>query len=308
MSHHNDTVYDLLVIGGGIAGLTAANHAALSGLRVGCLEGSVYGGLVANVEKVEGYPAVQPTSGIDLAMALMQANMDMGVTIFPETVGGIRLEDDLKLITTDGNTYGANRLIIATGGRLKRLGVPGELEFEYKGVSQCASCDGALFKDQEVVVVGGGDAALQEALVLTRFCSKVTIVHRGERFRAKQTYAKQVSGHERIEIIWYNVVEEILGNQNVEKIRVKNLKENRSNELKCSGLFAFIGITPNVDFVPSFIETDETGSIVTDQYLETSAKGIFAVGAVRKGYMGQLTHAVGDGTTAAISVSKSWKD
>ena len=305
MSDYSDSIYDLLVIGGGVTGLTAANHAALLGLTVGCFEGSVYGGLVANVEAVAGYPAVQKTSGIDLAMALLQANMDLGVKIVFETVGDIRIEEELKLAVTDEGAHAARRIIIASGASLSRMGIPGEMEFEHRGVSQCASCDGPLFKEENVVVVGGGDAALQEALVLAGFCRKVTIIHRGERFGAKESYKKQVSEHDKIDVLWNHTVEEVLGAENVEKIRVRNLEEGRSKEIDCSGVFAFIGLTPTSEFLPPFIRKDEAGFIITGSSLETSSPGIFAAGAVREGYLGQLTNAVGEGTAAAILVMKS---
>ena len=190
-------------------------------------------------------------------------------------------------------------MIIASGAKLKRLGIPGEMDFEYKGVSQCADCDGPMFKDEEVVVVGGGDSALQEALVLAEYSKRVHLVHRGAKFRARQQLVDAIAKHSNIVPVWNTVAEAILGGQMVEKVRVRNVTTNATTEIPCAGFFAYIGLQPTCDFAPAELARDTDGFLVTDASLQTKIPGLIAAGAVRAGYGGMLTHAIADGTAAA---------
>ena len=293
------SIYDVLVIGGGIAGLTAAHHAALRGASVACVEGDLYGGLVANVGEIDGYPSVEKTSGTELADAMVRANEALGVDTLQAAVRGVVLDGDTKSVETDAGTLRASKLVIASGARLRKLGVPGEDALKGHGVSQCAFCDAGLYKDKEVAVVGGGDAALQEALHLARFCARVTLIHRGNRLRARRHYVEQAADSPVFAFRWNTVVEEILGGDGVESVRLRHLQDERVEDLACAGIFVFIGVGPNTDFLPDAITRDAQGAIIVDSSLQTSVERVYAVGAARAGSGGQLVHAAADGATVA---------
>ena len=278
--------YDLIVIGEGVSGLTCAGHAVRAGLKVATLEAKLFGGLVLNVNELHGYPGAE--SGTDLASGLMQANAEAGVTSIQEPVTNIQVADGGFEVVASG-TYGAHQVVIASGARLKKLGVPGEKEFEGRGVSSCADCDAPMFQNEEVVVVGGGDSALQEALVLAKFCRRVHIVHRGSRFRAQKHFTDHAAAEPKISIIWNTTVEAILGAKMVEKVRLK--RDGKTEEIAAAGVFAYVGLEPNAGFAPSGIARDERGYLVANDAGETGVAGIWAVGAVRAGYSGLLIDA-----------------
>jgi len=288
--------FDVIIIGAGITGLTAAKQAVQSGLKTANIEALMFGGLIVNVNDLDGEPS---GSGTDFASNLMMEISDLGVENLSETVSTIARDGNQLSVTTDAGTHRARAVIIASGAKLKRLGIPGEAEFEYKGVSQCADCDGPMYKDEEVVVVGGGDSALQEALVLAEFCKRVHLVHRGAKFRARPHLVNALAGHENIKPVWNSVADAILGGQMVEKVRVRNVATNATSEIACAGLFAYIGLQPTCDFAPAELARDADGFLVTDANLHTKMPGVFAAGAVRAGYGGLLTHAIADGEAAA---------
>ncbi|MFN7086245.1 MAG: NAD(P)/FAD-dependent oxidoreductase [Burkholderiales bacterium] len=295
-------IHDVLIIGEGVAGLTAAGALAKNGLKVATLEARLFGGLVINVNELDPAPDERAIAGAEFAAELMQANAELGVASIQEAATGFEDAGALKRVVTGSAAYHARQLIIASGARLKRLGIPGEAQFEGRGVSQCADCDGPLYQDQEVVVVGGGDSALQEALVLANFCSRVHLVHRGAAFRAREHFVERVDGHPKITTIWNATVEHIAGGSTVEKVCVK-LGDGHKREIACAGVFAYIGLAPNSEFLPAQIERNTAGFVVTDDALQTSLPGVWAIGAVRQGYGGLLRDAALEARKVAATIT-----
>ena len=291
------TSYELIVIGEGVSGLACANHARRAGLSVATFESNLFGGLVLNVNELEGYPGAE--SGTNLASELMQANSDAGVKSIQEEVTAIEPADGAFQVVA-GSVHSARQIVIASGARLKKLGVPGEDEYEGRGVSHCADCDAPMFQNEDVVVIGGGDSALQEALVLAKFCRQVRIVHRGSRFRARRPFVDRVTAEPRITTLWNATVEAILGGKMVEKVRVT--RNGSSEEIAAAGVFAYVGLEPNSGFVPPDIGRDGNGHLVTNDEFETSMSGIWTIGAVRAGYSGLLRDAVVEAQRVAGAV------
>jgi thioredoxin reductase (NADPH) len=295
--------YDLIVIGEGIAGLTCANHAARAGLKVATFEGNLFGGLVININELEGYPEDRQTSGAEFASGLMEANGALNVDSVQEPVASIKPAGGGFDVQTGGGRHSARQVVVASGARLKKLGVPGEAEYEGRGVSQCADCDGPMFQDEEVAVVGGGDAALQEALVLAKYCRRVNVLNRGGQLRARRHFIDLALAEPKIAIVHDTVLDAILGGKMVEKIRVRGARDDQAKEIPCAGVFVNIGLTPNSDFLPQEVKRDEQGAVVTGGDFETSVKGMWAVGAVRSGYSGLLKDAAKEAEGAARGVA-----
>ena len=294
--------YDLIVIGEGISGLTCASHAARAGLRVATFESNLFGGMVLNVNELDGYPEGRTTSGAELSSEMMQSNADSGVASIQEEVSAVRPQDGSFEIVTGTGGHAARNVVIASGARLKKLGVPGEGEFEGRGVSSCADCDGPMFQNEDVVVVGGGDSALQEALVLARYCRGVKLIHRGDGLRAQKHLAELASTSPKISILWKSTVEAILGGKMVERVRIRHAGDGKAEEISCAGVFAYIGLVPNSGFAPPEIARDARGHLVTNDAFETSTAGIWAIGAVRAGYSGLLRDAVAEARSVADAV------
>ena len=295
--------YDVLVIGGGVSGLTAAHHAARRGLSTALIEGEpLFGGQIATVEQLDGYPAVGALSGVDLAVDLVERCRALGVVFHQAAIESLTVEGGGFVALAAGERHRARAVVVASGARLRQLGAPGARELRGKGVSQCAWCDGHLYRGEDVAVIGGGDAAAQEALVLAGFCRKVYIVARSP-LRAKQDYVTRLSRLGNVEFVWSSVVEEVLGGDVVEGVRLRGVRDGSLRELACSAVFPFIGSIPNSEFLPSDV-TLEDGYVVTDAEYATSLPGVFAAGAVRRGYGGHLAEAVGEAVSAASAAAR----
>lgn len=294
---------EVAVIGGGLAGLSAARHAARLGRLVTLFEGSaLFGGLVATVDQVDGIPVPGKFSGQDLAMHLLEDARKAGVRIVQSGAANIELNGRLTLTDQESTSYHPEAIVIASGATLRKLGVPREEEFLGKGLSRCATCDGGFFRGQDVVVVGGGDGAVQEALVLAKTSRRVIMVCRSP-LKAKRDYVDRLAARENVSFLWDSEVSEILGDQGVTGVRLRNLKRGTSSDIECMGLFPFIGATPNSAFAPRALLTD-SGHIKTAPNFSTSDLRVFAVGAVRAEYGGNVVQAMAEGVGAAEAVAR----
>lgn len=298
-------MYDVLIIGAGPAGLTAGIYAARGGLKTGIIEMGMPGGQAASTEKIENYPGFpEGIGGYELMNNFhLQAEAYGAEFIFEETQT-LELQGPVKRIATDTKILEAKAVIIAAGSKPRLLNVPGEKTFHGRGVSYCATCDGAFFKGKKIIVVGGGDAALEEGAYLTKFANEVTIIHRRADFRATQIAIERAKNNPKISFIYNAVVEEVLGSEHVEGIRLRDLQAQETKILPASGVFIYIGTEPNDKFLHGELEVEERGYIKTDNLLQTNIAGIFAAGDIRDTPLRQVATAVGDGALAAVAVEK----
>ncbi|MCC7082568.1 MAG: FAD-dependent oxidoreductase [Burkholderiales bacterium] len=290
--------YDLIVVGEGITGLACAGHAASLGLRTATTEGNLFGGLVINIAELEGYD--EHGSGVDIAAALMEVNSAAGVETLGANVTSIEADADSIKVLTETGEHSARAVVIASGARLNKLGVPGEEEFDHRGVSQCADCDGPMFQGEHVVVVGGGDAALQETIALVQYVGQVTILMRGETPRARPELTERVRQLDNVTFRTGVSVQAIHGDDTVNAVSVRT-SSGKCERIDCAGAFIFVGLTPNSQIAPAGVERDTRGAIQTDASMQTAVPGVYAAGAVRAGYSGRLTDAVREARTAAES-------
>ena len=297
--------YEVIIIGGGPAGLTAGLYTSRSRFNTLLIEIGLLGGQMTTTEVIENYPGFpQGINGDELSRLMEEQAKRFGLEVVSQEVVEVKLEGERKLVKTDESTYLCEALIICTGTEYRKLGIPGEKEFTGKGVSYCATCDGAFFKDSQIVVVGGGDSALTEALFLTKFAKELTIIHRRDALRGTKIYQERVLSNPKIKMLWDSVVQKIKGDSIVRSIVIKNVKTGEINEFNTEGVFLFVGFSPRTQFLKNLITFDEAGYIVTDENCETSIKGIFAAGDCRKRLLRQIATAVGDGATAAFATEK----
>ena len=297
-------MYDTIIIGAGPAGMTAALYAARSNLKVALIEGGLPGGQMNNTSDIENYPGYANISGPELAEKMFEPLENLGVEHLYGFVENIEDHGDVKKVITDNEEFETRTVIVATGSKHRLLGVPGEEELNSRGVSYCAVCDGAFFRDQDLLVVGGGDSAVEEAIFLTQFAKSVTIVHRRDELRAQKVLQDRAFANEKINFIWDSVVKEIKGENRVESVVIENVKTNQVTEHAFGGVFIYVGLDPVSDFTKDLQIQDESGWIVTDDHMKTRVAGVFAVGDVRQKDLRQVTTAVGDGAIAGQEAYK----
>ncbi len=298
-------MYDLIIIGGGPAGLTAAIYAARGGLKTVVIEAMMPGGQAAATEKIDNYPGfAEGISGFELTSSFYKQAMNQGAEFIFEAVARMDLSGNIKAVHTGQQTLEAKAVIIAAGSKPRALGAKGEDIFHGRGVSYCATCDGAFFKDKKVAVVGGGNPALEEGLYLTKFASEVIIINRRDQFKAAQIAVEKAQNNPKVKFILDTAVEEIQGQDKVEKLLLLNVKTQVRTELPVDGIFIYMGTQPNTKFAAGYVKTDEKGYIITDELLRTNVEGVYAAGDIRNTPLRQVATAVGDGALAAVQIEK----
>jgi thioredoxin reductase (NADPH) len=298
-------IYDVAIIGAGPAGLSAGLYAARAKLSTVIVEKMFPGGQAAITYRIENYPGfAEGVGGADLADAIKTQAESFGAEFLNGDVEKIEKKDDKFIIYMKGESLEAKSVILATGAQPRKVGVKGEKEFTGKGVSYCATCDGAFYSNKPIVIVGGGDTAIEEALYLTRFASSIYVIHRRDELRATKILQERAFNNDKIKFIWDSVLHEIEGKDTVEEVVVKNVKTGKLSSVSVDGVFIAIGYTPNTDFVKDLVQLDEQGYIVTDEHMKTQVPGLFAAGDIRKKSLRQVVTAVADGAIAAVEAGK----
>ena len=305
MSEKKKLEYDVLILGGGPAGLSAAIYAARGNAKTAIVDISMFGGQPSNYLELENYPALGKIGGYDM-MEKFEEHADMfNADKYPmQEIEKIDLLFQPKIVETKDSIFEAKTVIIATGAQAKKLRIPGEKEFIGRGVSYCAVCDGAFYKDKTVAVVGGGNAAVEEGCYLTKFAKKVYIIHRRDQLRADKIVQERAFKNDKVEFIYDTIPLEIKGNDCVEKIVLKNVKTDKTFELETDGVFPYIGFTPNIEYINAQLEQNEAGFIVTNDRMETSVAGVYAIGDVRTTPLRQVITAAADGAVAGCYAVK----
>src|SRR3989338_3753283 len=293
--------YDIVIIGGGPAGLAAGLYASRGNVQTIILEKLIPGGQLNNTQDVENYPGMDHMTGPEISQAMEAQTKRFGCEIINNcNITSVELLGKEKIIKTDKGTFTGKVVIIATGSEHRKLDVPGEKEYSGKGVSYCAVCDGAFFKEKDLIVVGGGDSAVEEGTFLTKFAKKVTIVHRRDKFRAEKIIQDRAFKNPKIDVIWNTVVPEIKGNGNgVTAVKLKNTETNEEKDFACDGVFIYVGLDPNTQLFKDKVKMDETDKILTNEKMETDIPGVYAAGDVRETPLKQAVTAASDGSLAA---------
>ncbi len=294
-------MYDILIFGAGTAGLTAAIYGVRAGKSVAVLEEGVYGGQIINTLEIENYPGIQKVSGVDYATALFEQATALGAQVLFDAAVSVEKTDQFTVTTKRGKTLEAKSLILAVGAKNRPLGVEGEEKFTGRGISYCATCDGAFFKGKEVAVVGGGNTAIDDALFLTDYCSKVYLIHRRQGFRAEEAKMKLLQGKKNLEFLLDSVVESVEGADALAGITVKNKVSGEMRRLAINGLFVAVGQVPATAVAKDLVKLDDYGYIVAGEDCKTSTEGIFAAGDCRTKQIRQLVTAAADGAVAALA-------
>ena len=297
--------FDVVILGGGPAGFSAGIYASRGAVSTAIIDINMMGGQPSNYLELENYPGFAAIGGYDLMEKFEEHADKFGVNKFPmQEIENIDLISNPKIIKTKEFEFRAKSVILAMGAQPMKLGVPGEKEFVGRGVSYCAVCDGAFYKDKIVTVVGGGNAAVEEAMYLTKFADKVYLVHRRDELRADKIVQERAFKNEKIEFAWNSVVKEIKGDSLVNSVVLENTKNGEQSELKTDGVFPYIGMRPNIELVNGQVEQDKGGFIVTDNTMQTSIEGVFAIGDVRTTPLRQVITAAADGAVGAVYAVK----
>jgi thioredoxin reductase (NADPH) len=298
--------YDVVIIGGGPAGLTAGLYTSRARLKSLLIEKGLPGGLVTTTEWVENYPGFEEgIMGVELAQKMEKQAVKFGLEIIQGTVIDISSNKKIKELSLEGDLhYEAKTIILATGAHPRLLKIEGEDEFRGRGVSYCATCDGAFYKGKKIAVVGGGDSAVQEAIFLTKFAEMVYVIHRRDQLRAEKILQERAFSNPKIKFIWNSVPEKISGDDGVNTLQIRNLKACENSVLDVQGVFIYIGYNPNTEFLKGLVDLDENNYIITDKNMAASTPGIYAAGDVRNKPLKQIATAVGDGATAAMAAVK----
>ncbi|NLL91989.1 MAG: thioredoxin-disulfide reductase [Ruminococcaceae bacterium] len=304
-------MYDVLILGAGPSGLAAAIYAGRANLKVGVIENMMPGGQVLLTESVENYPGtVKGESGMELIMRFEQSAKDFGAEFIHDDIVEVELAGDVKVLKGANNEYRSKTVIIATGSKRRKLDLPGESEFIGRGISFCATCDGAFFKNKDVFVIGGGDAAIEEAVYLTRYAKKVTVIHRRDELRAVKSLQIKAFENEKIDFMWNTVPVAFIGEGLLTGIRVKDVNTGEEKVVESSnageniGVFIFVGNLPNTEKLVGHIDVDKSGFIFTDKEMRTNVSGVYAAGDVRVKTLRQVVTATADGAIAAYDASK----
>ena len=305
MSEKKKLQYDVLILGGGPAGLSAAIYAARGAAKTAIIDISMFGGQPSNYLELENYPGFGKIGGYEMMEKFEEHAGMFDIDKYPmQEIEKIDLVSTSKIIETKENIFESKTVIIATGAQAKKLGIKGEKEFTGRGVSYCAVCDGAFYKDKIIAVIGGGNAAVEEGCYLTKFAKKVYIIHRRDTLRADKIEQERAFKNEKVEFIFDTIPLEIQGTDNVENLVIKNVKTNEISNLKADGVFPYIGFSPNVDYINAQLQQNEAGFIITDETMQTSVQGVFAIGDVRTTPLRQVITAAADGAIAGCYAVK----